>query len=171
MFKVRVIYNINKLILNKEILGKQQMIDDVKATVSKTVDIASEFLKSSDVFEATTKIFGKTVVGTYLSKYNCGQVGSLFGVVVSHVAPQLALSLLMRKISQDLESLKSSMEVVRYKKRKKNLLTLIFLIISPRNCPQYLATQYFANVLRKIQNHQLLEVLLQKIIFELFFIA
>ena len=50
----------------------------------------SEFLSTKDPFEAALSIFGKTVVGSSLSKISTNQVAGLLGVIISSVQPQVA---------------------------------------------------------------------------------
>ena len=73
----------------------------------------AEILKSSDPFEALLTVFGKKVIGGYLSSFNCCQIAGISGVVVTTFLPQVSVPLLLKKITDDLKSLKKSLDVVR----------------------------------------------------------
>lgn len=44
---------------------------------------------TDDPFEAAIKVFGKSVVGTSLSKISTFQCAGLFGMIISTVAPEV----------------------------------------------------------------------------------
>ena len=53
----------------------------------------TDFLKShDDIFEAAISIFGKSVVGSSLSRLSTFQCAGLVGLVVSTVAPQVVIN-------------------------------------------------------------------------------
>ena len=54
------------------------------------------------------------VLGSFLSRFNCCQIAGILGVVVTTFMPNLSVPLLLKKITDDLKSLKRSLNVVRY---------------------------------------------------------
>ena len=98
-------------------------------------------VKSTDPFEALVATVGKHALGYSLSKFSCSQIAGLMGLVVTTFVPQITVPLLMRKILDDLKSLKDSMEIVRLN-------------------PQFMATQYLASALEKLEKECSEEVFL-----------
>ena len=86
-------------------------------TILKTVwKDGADVLKSSDPFEALLSVFGKKFLGSCLSKFNCCQIAGILGVVVTTFLPQVSVPLLLKKITDDLKSLKKGLDVVRYQR-------------------------------------------------------
>lgn len=73
----------------------------------------AELLKSSDPFEAVLSVFGKKLMGHFLSKFGWSQIAGILGIVVTTFLPQVSVPLLLKKITDDLKSLKKGMDVVR----------------------------------------------------------
>lgn len=129
----------------------------LSGTFHTTWKHSAELLKATDPFEALVKICGKVVIGRSLSKFSCSQIAGLMGLAVTTWTPQLTVPLLLKKISDDLESLKSSLHIVRF--RHKLLYTLNHKVkLIYRNNPQYMATEYLRTALGKLEDELFSEV-------------
>ena len=63
-----------------------------KATkVAETaIKVGTEFVNSSDPFEAAAKVCGKTSAGASLSRFSASQCAGLIGVIVASFTPQVS---------------------------------------------------------------------------------
>ena len=96
-------------------------------------------LKATDPFEALVKVCGKVVIGRSLSKFSASQLAGIMGLMVTTWTPQLTVPLLLKKISDDLECLKTGLHIVR-------------------NNPQYMGTEYLRTALEKLEDELFSEV-------------
>lgn len=71
-------------------------------------------LNSVDPFETALNLFGRTVIGSVLSELSISQCSGLIGIILSTVAPETTIPLLLKKITEDLEYLKDSIDLIRF---------------------------------------------------------
>ena len=77
------------------------------------LESSAEIAKAADPFEGLINLCGKIAIGRSLSKFSCSQLAGLMGLVITTFSPKLAVPILLKKIAEDMECLKSGMEVVR----------------------------------------------------------
>ena len=80
--------------------------------IENTIKNGVEMLNSVDPFETALNLFGRTVIGSVLSELSISQCSGLIGIILSTVAPETTIPLLLKKITEDLEYLKNSMDLL-----------------------------------------------------------
>ena len=85
-----------------------------KKNLENTLKSGLEMLASVDPLETAISIFGRTMIGNALSELSISQCSGLIGMIISSLAPETTIPLLLKKITEDLEYLKDSMDVIRY---------------------------------------------------------
>ena len=85
-----------------------------KKNLENTLKSGLEMLESVDPLETAISIFGRTMIGNALSELSISQCSGLIGMIISSLAPETTIPLLLKKITEDLEYLKDSMDVIRY---------------------------------------------------------
>ena len=109
-------------------------------------------LNSVDPFETALNLFGRTVIGSVLSELSISQCSGLIGIILSTVAPETTIPLLLKKITEDLEYLKDSIDLIRL------ALFLYFseqsINYSFRQKPLKMATEFLKGAMEKIYCYQ-----------------
>lgn len=82
--------------------------------------------RSEDPLTTALQIIGKAGISEALSSFTGSQCAGLLGVVVTSLAPQASIPLLLKKISDDIEYLKRSMDIVRDNPQVKHFNMRLF---------------------------------------------
>ena len=110
----RNIFFINYFNLIK-FLDYQSLISSKNVTrksMENTLKNGVDMLNSVDPFETAINIFGRSVIGSILSELSVSQCSGLIGIILSTMAPETTIPLLLKKITEDLEYLKNSMDLL-----------------------------------------------------------
>ena len=102
------------MILLFSVRMKNDRIKDINSKFETTWKYSAEIAKAADPFEGLINLCGKIAIGRSLSKFSCTQLAGLLGLVLTTFSPKLAVPILLKRIAEDMECLKSGMEVVRY---------------------------------------------------------
>ena len=93
---------------------KHDRIKEIDSKFQTSWKTGAEIVKATDPFDGLINICGKIAIGRSLSKFSCSQIAGLMGLFVTTLSPQLAIPLLLKRVTEDLESLKSGLHIVRY---------------------------------------------------------
>lgn len=89
----------------------------IKEAASKLFDVTfnagTDILSSGDPFAKALEIFGRRVVANSLSKVLATQCSGVFGIFTSLMPQQTTVPILLKRISEDLEYLKTSLDQLR----------------------------------------------------------
>ena len=134
---------------------KKDLLCKTTKVTETAIKIGAEFANSSDPFSAAVAVGGKTGAGASLSRFSASQCAGLVGVIVASFTPQVSnhkvetfmciqlfqvsVSLLLKKINDDLEYLKESLDIVREN-------------------PQYMANELLSSAIQKLDSGQFNEV-------------
>ena len=80
--------------------------------MENTLKNGVDMLNSVDPFETAINILGRSVIGSILSELSVSQCSGLIGIILSTIAPETTIPLLLKKITEDLEYLKNSMDLL-----------------------------------------------------------
>ena len=83
-----------------------------RKSLENTLKNGVDILNSVDPFETAINIFGRSVIGSILSELSVSQCSGLIGIILSTIAPETTIPLLLKKITEDLEYLKNSMDLL-----------------------------------------------------------
>ena len=72
----------------------------------------SQIYQSDDPLTEAIKIVGRKGIGEVLSNFSASQCAGLLGVVVTSIAPQASIPLMLKKISDDIDYMKKSLDKV-----------------------------------------------------------
>lgn len=78
-----------------------------------TFNAGTDILSSGDPFAKALEIFGRRVVANSLSKVLATQCSGVFGIFTSLMPQQTTVPILLKRISEDLEYLKTSLDQLR----------------------------------------------------------
>ena len=87
-------------------------LDVGRKSMENTLKNGVDMLNSVDPFETAVNIFGRSVIGSILSELSLSQCSGLIGIILSTFAPETTIPLLLKKITEDLEYLKNSMDLL-----------------------------------------------------------
>ena len=87
-------------------------LDVGRKSMENTLKNGVDMLNSVDPFETAMNIFGRSVIGSILSELSLSQCSGLIGIILSTIAPETTIPLLLKKITEDLEYLKNSMDLL-----------------------------------------------------------
>ena len=134
---------------------KRDLLCKTTKVAETAIKIGAEFANSCDPFAAAVAVGGKTGAGASLSRFSASQCAGLVGVIVASFTPQVynfqvktlmcmqifqaSVSLLLKKINDDLEYLKESLDIVREK-------------------PQFMANELLSSAIQKLDSGQFNEV-------------
>ena len=133
---------------------KTDMLGIAKTASASILRYGAEVATSCDPLAAAIAIGGKVGVGLSLSRFSASQCAGLVGVIVSSITPQVMLiyisylysnlhqasvPLLLKKISEDLDYLKKSMDIVREN-------------------PQFMANDFLSIALENLNSYKFKEV-------------
>ena len=82
-----------------------------RKSMENTLKNGVDMLNSVDPFETAMNIFGRSLIGSILSELSLSQCSGLIGIILSTIAPETTIPLLL-KITEDLEYLKNSMDLL-----------------------------------------------------------
>ena len=83
-----------------------------RKSMENTLKNGVDMLNSVDPFETAMNIFGRSLIGSILSELSLSQCSGLIGIILSTIAPETTIPLLLKKITEDLEYLKNSMDLL-----------------------------------------------------------
>ena len=133
---------------------KTDILGIAKTASASILRYGAEVATSCDPLAAAIAIGGKVGVGLSLSRFSASQCAGLVGVIVSSITPQVMLiyisyvysnlhqasvPLLLKKISEDLDYLKKSMDIVREN-------------------PQFMANDFLSIALENLNSYKFKEV-------------
>ena len=134
---------------------KRDLLCKTTKVAETAIKIGAEFSNSCDPFAAAVAVGGKTGAGASLSRFSASQCAGLVGVIVASFTPQVynfqvktlmcmqifqaSVSLLLKKINDDLEYLKESLDIVREN-------------------PQFMANELLSSAIQKLDSGQFNEV-------------